>query len=171
MVESPTSELILEFVRSHPATSARAIQRGLSLAWGQTAFHLRRLVKQRVLVCQKGGRSDYYFPPGFPEVDGRFLKAMQSPVQRAILVYLAASGEGLRFGRIAELVHRTNPTVSFHLRALMRGQLVIQDTSVSPRVYRAVQAATILRVHTSFVETFTDRWASKISETLAGLMR
>jgi predicted transcriptional regulator len=61
LAEQPTRRRIREFILSHPGASAREIQRSLALAWGETSYHLRRLLDGGVLVRDRAGRRDYFW--------------------------------------------------------------------------------------------------------------
>lgn len=170
MIASSTRDRILEFVRSHPAASGRSIQRGLNLAWGETDYHLNRLLRTGLLRRQVEGKFHHYFVPGFPLVEGAVLQVMQGRVARGILVVLARA-EGLTFSQLAIEVGESRSLVAFQLRQLVgRGLVTQESTPTSPR-YRARDAQLVLRLYGSFLDSFEDHWADRLSSTFGGLLK
>lgn len=171
MKDLETRRRIQTFVRTHPGSSARGIQRGLGLGWGETSYHLSHLVSAEVLRRQRGGRRDYFFPIEMSTVDRGILLAMQSAVERDILVRLARS-DGLTFSEVVDCVHGGRSSVAFHLKILTASGLVQVDSSYGGKLrYRAFQAELILSLYRSFKGTFGDRWIDEFSSMWGGLAR
>lgn len=170
MTEQATRQSILDFVGSHPASSGRAIQRGLQLAWGETDYHLNRLTKAGLLRRQKEGKSHHYFLPDFPLVEAPLMRAMQGHVGRAILVILART-DGLPFTRLAEQVGESKSVVAFHLKSLEARGLVAKNSDQKPIIYRVKEPQMVLHIYGAFAESFEDRWLDLVSSTFGGLLK
>ncbi len=85
LVKLPTRRRIVEYVTENPGTSGREVQRKLDLGWGETAYHLGRLVRGGVLRKESTGHRDYYFPLALTLADRRIFQALQSPTERGVL--------------------------------------------------------------------------------------
>jgi predicted transcriptional regulator len=170
VLELPARRRIFDFVREHPGASARTIQRGLALAWGETAYHIDQLRRAGLLARERGGRRDYYFPAEMPAPDRQLLVAMQSPVERALLVELARF-PGLSF---QDLVGRSGvgkSTVAFHVRFLVALGIVEVDVAIVPRRYRTRRPDLVLRLYGAYRDSFEDRWVDRFSSAWGGLTR
>lgn len=135
MLDLPTRRRIVAYVGDHPGTSARGVQRGIGLGWGETAYHLRRLVAAGELARDRDGRRDFYFPPAFDAEDRRLLRAMRGEVPRRILLALTVP-EGRSFHALVEGLDIARSTIAFHLRILLLTGEVERDPGTVPR-YRA----------------------------------
>ena len=170
MLELPTRRRIFEFVREHPGSSARTVQRGVELGWGETAYHLRQLLGAGLVHRERGGRRDYYFPAEMATLDRQLLLSMQSAVERALLVELARS-PGATFREVVDRVGVGKSTVAFHLKFLVALGIVEVDASAPTRRYRTRRPDLVLRLYGSFRDSFEDRWVDRFSSTWGGLTR
>jgi predicted transcriptional regulator len=170
VLDLPTRQRIFDFVREHPGSSARTVQRGVSLGWGETAYHLDQMLKAGLLFRERGGRRDYYFPADMVPADRQLLLAMQSAVERGLLVELARSN-GLSFGELGDRLKVGKSTLAFHLKFLLALGIVEVDVAGSTRAYRVRRADLVLRLYGSYRDSFEDRWIDRFSSTWGGLTR
>ncbi len=170
MLDLPTRQRIFDFVREHPGSSARTVQRGAQLGWGETAYHLEQMRRAGLLYRERGGRRDYYFPADMPPVDRQLLLAMQSAVERGLLVELARSN-GLAFRELVDRLKVGKSTVAFHLKYLLALGIVEVDSAGASRMYRARRPDLVLRLYGSYRDSFEDRWIDRFSSTWGGLTR
>jgi predicted transcriptional regulator len=170
VLELPTRRSIFEFVREHPGASARTIQRGLGMGWGETAYHLDQMLRAGLLYRERGGRRDFYFPADMLPIDRQLLLSMQSAVERALLVELARF-PGLSFGDLMERLGVGKSTLAFHLKFLVALGIVEVDATNVTRQYRARRPDLVLRLYRSFRDSFEDRWIDRFSSTWGGLTR
>ena len=170
MLDLPTRQQIFDFVREHPGSSARTVQRGVRLGWGETAYHLDQMRRAGLLHRERGGRRDYYFPADMAPADRQLLLAMQSAVERGLLVELARSN-GLSFGELVDRLKVGKSTLAFHLKFLLALGIVEVDSTASVRAYRARRPDLILRLYGSYRDSFEDRWIDRFSSTWGGLTR
>jgi predicted transcriptional regulator len=170
VLELPARRRIFDYVRQHPGSSARRIQRGLSLGWGETAYHLDQLRAAGVLFRERGGRRDYYFPSEMAPLDRQLLMAMQSPVERRMLIELAR-WPGLSFPELVRRAGVGKSTVAFHLRFLVALAIIDVDVSAPTRHYRARRPDLVLRLYESHRDSFEVRWVDRFSSAWGGLTR
>ncbi|MGA8303757.1 MAG: MarR family transcriptional regulator [Thermoplasmata archaeon] len=170
MLDLPARRRIFDFVREHPGSSARTIQRGLGLGWGETAYHLDQMLRGGLLCRERGGRRDYYFPREMLPLDRQLLVAMQSVAERAILVELARF-PGLTFRELVDRLAVGKSTMAFHLKFLVALGLVEVDSSGPTRRYRAHRPELILRLYGTYRDSFEARWIDRFASTWGGLTR
>lgn len=170
MLELPVRRRIFEFVGAHPGSSARTVQRGLGLGWGETTYHLDQMLRARILHRERGGRRDYYFHANTSPVDRQLLVVMQSAVERAMLVELSRF-PGLSFRNLMERLNLGKTTVAFHLKFLVALGLVDVETSTPHRRYTVRRPDFVLRLYGSYHDSFEDRWVDRFASTWGGLVR
>lgn len=170
MLELPVRRRIFEFVGAHPGSSARTVQRGLGLGWGETTYHLDQMLRSGILFRERGGRRDYYFHPDTPPVDRQLLVVMQSSVDRAILVELSRF-PATTFRDLMSRLQLGKTTAAFHLKFLVALGLVEVDASSAQRRYSARRPDQVLRLYGSFRDSFEDRWVDRFASTWGGLVR
>lgn len=170
MLDLPTRRRIFDFVREHPGASARTVQRGTALGWGETAYHLDQMRRAGLLHRERGGRRDFYFPADMLPIDRQLLLSMQSAVERAILVELARV-PGRTFQELVGRVGTGKSTVAFHLKFLVALGIVEVDITGATRHYRSRRPDLVLRLYASYRDSFEDRWVDRFSSTWGGLTR
>jgi predicted transcriptional regulator len=170
VLELPSRRRIFDFVREHPGASARTVQRGVGMGWGETAYHLDQMLRAGLLHRERGGRRDYYFPTDMLPLDRQLLLSMQSPVERALLVDLARF-PGLTFRELVDRLGAGKSTLAFHLKFLVALGIVEVDVAGASRHYRARRPELVLRLYSSYRDSFEDRWVDRFSSTWGGLTR
>jgi predicted transcriptional regulator len=168
--EQPTRRLILDFIATHPGASAREVQRQLDLGWGETAYHLDRLIQAGTLFRDRAGRRDYYFTSSVAFEDRRLLVALQSPVERAILLELATP-PSRTFAEMVVLFGMSKSTIAFHLRYLLGLELIEITMSGGTRRYSTRRGERIREVVRQYRGSWGNRWVDRFSSTWGGLLR
>jgi len=170
VLDHPSRRRIFEFVGEHPGSSARTVQRGLGLGWGETIYHLEQMLEAGLLHRERGGRRDYYFHSDMLPIDRQLLPVMQSAVERGLLVELSRS-PGLSFGELMARLNLGKTTTAFHLKFLVALGVVDVEVSGPRRRYYVRRPDLVLRLYVSFRDSFEDRWVDRVSSTLGGLFR
>jgi len=170
VLDLPARRRIYDYVGEHPGSSARTVQRGLALGWGETTYHLDQLLRAGLLLRERGGRRDYYFRSDLPPTDRQLLLAMQSGVERALLVELARF-PGLTFSDLLERLGLGKSTTAFHLKFLVALRLVEVDATGARRRYHVPRPDAVLRLYGAFRESFEERWVDRFASTWGGLTR
>jgi predicted transcriptional regulator len=170
VLDLPARRRIFDFVGEHPGSSARNVQRGLGLGWGETVYHLEQMLRVGLLRRERGGRRDYYFRADMPPIDRQLLLVMQSPIERGLLVELARF-PGRSFGELMTRLALGKTTTAFHLKFLVALGLVDAESSGPRRRYSVRRPDLVLRLYASFRDSFEDRWVDRFSSTWGGLVR
>jgi predicted transcriptional regulator len=170
MLQLGVRRRIFDFVGAHPGSSARAVQRGLGLGWGETTYHLDQMLRSGILHRERGGRRDYYFHPDTAPVDRQLLVVMQSSVERAILVELSRF-PGTSFRDLKYRLKLGKTTAAFHLKFLVALGIVEVEASTPHRRYSVRRPDLVLRLYGSYRDSFEDRWVDRFSATWGGLVR
>jgi predicted transcriptional regulator len=170
LLELPTRRRIYDFVGEHPGSSARSVQRGVALGWGETTYHLDQLAQGGLIRRERGGRRDYYFHTSIGPVDRQFLLVMQSAVDRGMLVELSRF-PGLGFGELMTRLSLGKTTTAFHLKYLVALGLVNTEIAGTKRRYSARRPDLVLRLYVSFRDSFEDRWVDRFASVWGGLVR
>jgi DNA-binding transcriptional ArsR family regulator len=108
---------ICELVQQDPGIHFRQIQRSLDLSPGQTAHHLRKLVREGLLTERRLAGHAHYFPAGAAAPGRAAHAAVRHPARLAVA--RALLDEGAR--TLRELSERTGyapSTLHHHLRIL-----------------------------------------------------
>jgi predicted transcriptional regulator len=164
------SSQVSEYVRFHPASSGRAIQRGLALGWGETAYHLNQLVQDGTLDRVHGGRRDYYFAHELPAIDRPVVIALQNVIERKILLALARS-EACTFMGLVERVGEGKSTVAFHLKYMVASGLVANLRTGTQRLYQVHNTEQIVRLYEDYRDSFEEGLGERFASTFGGLLR
>jgi len=170
VLDLPARRRIYEFVGEHPGASARTVQRGLGFGWGETIYHLEQMLRAGLLHRERGGRRDYYFHSDVPPIDRQLLLVMQSPIERGLLVVMSRA-PGLNFGELMARLGLGKTTTAFHLKFLVALGLVEPESSGPRRRYYVRRPDLVLRLYTSFRDSFEDQWVDRFSSTWGGLVR
>jgi predicted transcriptional regulator len=170
VLELPSRRRIYEFIGGHPGSSARSVQRGVGMGWGETTYHLDQLTTAGLLLRERGGRRDYYFQPSIGPVDRQLLLVMQSAVERALLVELSRF-PGLGFGDLMSRLSLGKTTTAFHLKYLLALGLVNSEVAGAKRRYSVRRPDLVLRLYTSFRDSFEDLWVDRFASVWGGLVR
>lgn len=170
MLDLPTRRRIFDFVGEHPGSSARTVQRGVGLGWGETAYHLDQMLRAGLLHRERGGRRDYYFHAAMLPIDRQLLLCMQSAVERAVLVELARF-PGLTFRDLVARLGVGKSTAAFHLKFMVALGIVDVEISGPIRRYVTRRPDLVLRLYRSFRDSFEERWVDRFSSTWGGLVR
>lgn len=164
-----TRRRIVEIVAAHPGLSAREIQRGLGLGWGETAYHLDQLVRANLLYRERTGRRDAYFDRTVPWEDRRILVVLRGGATRRILLELTST-PGVSGPELQRRLGVSKSTLSFHLTRLIAGGVVEgvrTDEGLSYRVPNRERVAQLVRDHR---DSFQDRLIDRFIETWVSLL-
>lgn len=165
----PTRRRILDEVAARPGSSGRDLQRRLALGWGETAYHLERLVKAGALRRERGGGRDYYFAADISWEDRRLFEALRSPTERAIVIALARAPGGLSFAEAQEAAGVGKSSVSYHLAQLAARGAIDASAPEGLRRYRLLRPARVEQLLQAYRTTFADRLVDEFVASFSGL--
>ena len=168
LTQQPTRRRILDEVRERPGSSGRDVQRRLQLGWGETAYHLERLVEGGALRRERGGGRDYYFTVDVTWEDRRLFEALRSPMQRQIAMTLVRQ-PGRSFSELQDSLGAGKSTISYHLARLTERNEVETFHEAGVRRYRLRRPARVEQLLRSYQTTFGDELVDRFVESFSGL--
>jgi len=169
LVDQPTRRRIVDCVAQNPGVSGRDVQRRLNLGWGETAYHLGRLVRGGALRKESTGHRDYYFPLLLTLEDRKILQALHSPTERAILAVLL-DHPGLDSAGLLEVLQVGRSTIYFHLKHLLKEGLVEEYHADGGRRHQARRPDRLREMLGVYRETWEGRLVDRFAESFAPMM-
>lgn len=166
-----TRRKLYEAVRRAPGIGGREAQRATDLGWGETVYHLERLIEAGLLHRESAGHQDHYFVATVPLADRRLLGLTRSSSARKLLVVLLEEGDART---VPELVDRTGLSMgrlSVHLRRLMETGLVQTGRRGRLRTFSTVDRDRLIRLLITYRDGFGDSWMERMLETWSELFR
>lgn len=165
-----TRRRIYTVVVRSPGLGSREIQRQTGMAWGETTYHLDRLVSGGLVHREQGGHQDYYFAATVPLGDRTLLRLARSPSSRKVLgALLSAPG-----GTVPELQERTGLSpgrLSIHLRRFLQTGLIEAGRRERFRTFTIVDRDRVVRLLVAYREGFADGWVDRLLDTWAEVFR
>ncbi len=155
-------------VLQNPGTSARDVQRGAQLAWGETAYHLERLEQGGLVHRERGGRQDFYFAASVPLADRTLLRLARSPTIRRLLVTLLRDRTS-SFQGLCERTGLSQSRISVHLRRLLELGIVESNRREQFRVYSIRDEVRVVRLLIAYRESYADGWVDKLVDAWSEL--
>jgi predicted transcriptional regulator len=169
ILDQPTRRSILSFVVTHPGTSAREIQRSLSLGWGDTVYHLKLLLRESAIQRERAGRRDYFFDSEVRQADRRILVAFQSKVDRAVLLLLTQKPDQ-SFAEMTDELHMNKSTLSFHLKYLCAARIIGISMIGGVRRYHAERPSKVWELYSRYRDSWGNRWIDRFTAVFGGLL-
>ncbi len=157
-------------VRATPGLGAREAQRATGIGWGETVYHLERLLAAGLLQRERSGHQDHYFAADVPVGDRPFLKFARSPSARRLLIALLEA-PGVT---VPDLERRTGLSpgrISVHLRRLIGAGLLVSGQRGRWRTFEAVDRDRVLRLLVAYRGDVADEWVERWLDTWAELFR
>jgi predicted transcriptional regulator len=165
-----TRRRIYTVVVRSPGLGSREIQRQTKMAWGETTYHLDRLVTAGLVHREQGGHQDYYFAATVPLGDRTLLRLARSPASRRVLEALLLVPDGT----VPELQEQTGLSpgrLSIHLRRFLETGLVRAGRRERFRTFAIVDRDRVIRLLVAYRSGFADGWVDRLLETWSELFR
>jgi predicted transcriptional regulator len=129
-----------------PGLHLREIQRELNIPLGTLNYHLRRLEKSNTISSKKEGKYKRYYPSGeITAVDREILSILRQTIPRRIVLYLLVNPDVTK-KNISDQLGVRESTVMFHLRKLMRCDLVKQERRGRENIYSVISEVGVSRI-------------------------
>jgi predicted transcriptional regulator len=161
---------IYTVVLRSPGLGSREIQRQTGMAWGETTYHLDRLVSGGLVHREQGGHQDYYFAATVPLGDRTLLRLARSEASRRVLGALLTVSDVT----VPELQARTGLSpgrLSIHLRRFLETGLVQSGRRERFRTFRIVDRERVVRLLVAYRAGFADGWVDRLLETWSEVFR
>lgn len=150
LFEAPMRRSIYEHIRYRPGVHLRELQRHVGLSMGTLSYHLSRLERNGCVVVRQFARYKSYFCTGqIDRVDKDYLYYLRHRMPARILEEVAQN-PGISFGDLRERVPIAPSTLSYHLRKLIRAQLLSESAVGRGKTYHVVDAARVQRLLAEF---------------------
>lgn len=169
VLQLETRRRIHEAVERNPGSSARDVQRLLSLGWGETAYHLDRMVQAGALRRERAPNRDFYFTPDLTWDDRKCLVFFRGRNTRRMLLALLERPGSSSF-EIAERLGLGRSTVFFHLTRLLQGGLIQTTREGVTRRYRVAHPEQAVRLLGTYRENFREELVSRFAEIWGTLL-
>lgn len=165
-----TRRRLYEAVRRTPGIGAREAQRATNFGWGETVYHLERLVASGLLHLESSGHQDHYFAATVPLGDRTLLRLGRSDSARRLLRVLLAAPDLT----VPELEDRTGLSpgrLSVHLRRLLDTGILTTGRKGRLRTFRVQDEPRVVRTLVAYRAGFADDWIEQLVATWSELFR
>ncbi|MFA5771577.1 MAG: winged helix-turn-helix transcriptional regulator [Thermoplasmata archaeon] len=143
---SDARKKIRRFINKMPGLHLREIQRELNIPLGTLNYHLRCLEKSGTITSKKEGKYKRYCPMGeITAVDREILSILRQTIPRRIILCLLVNPDITKKNISGQLGIRESTTM-FHLRKLMKYNLVKQEKQGRENIYSVVNEVGISRI-------------------------
>jgi predicted transcriptional regulator len=170
MVENEALDLeirrkIYEHIRKSPGLHLRELSRLLETPLSTLDYHLYYL-KQRGLIhdSQDGGYTRYYLTGDIGVKEKNVLSVLRQRVPRTIIMFLLLHPNSPH-GDISTHIQLAPSTTSFHLKKLMKLEIIMKDQIGKEVSYHIKDAAHISDLLITYKTTFLDASVDRFLET------
>jgi len=165
-----TRRRIYTVVVRSPGLGSREIQRQTGMAWGETTYHLDRLVTAGLVHREQGGHQDYYFAATVPLGDRTLLRLARSEASRRVLGALL-TGSVVTVPELQERTGLSPGRLSIHLRRFLETGLVQSGRRERFRTFSIVDRDRVIRLLVAYRSGFADGWVDRLLETWSEVFR
>jgi predicted transcriptional regulator len=165
-----TRRRLFDAARRTPGIGAREIQREAATGWGETVYHLERLVEAGLLERERSGHQDHYFARGVPLGDRGLLRLARSPSARRLLVALLEK-PGRTVPELTEATGLSAGRLSVHLRRMIATGIVRTGRQGRLRTFEVIDPPRIGRALVAYRSSFADEWVERLLSTWGEVLR
>lgn len=162
-LELETRRRIYQHLQKFPGAHMREIGREVDIPMGTLEYHLHYLVKAQLLTVRQDARYTRYFATGeLSRHEKDVLAVLRQKVPRQIAAHLLLA-PGSSHGQLLTKFELSGSTLSFHLKKLLRTEIVTLQKSGRENLYRVRDPELVARVliqhKASFFDDVVDRFA------------
>ncbi len=129
-------KMIFHQISKYPGTYIREMEKTLSLTLGDLQYHLQQLEKADLISSLDDGRRKRYFVKTEVNVfDREVLSFITMRTPRRIIIFLLLHPES-SFKEILAEIHFTKGALSFHLKKLIKANIVINTKRETEMIYK-----------------------------------
>ena len=157
---------IYDYVKSHPGTHSREIEKELGVATGDLRYHLYKLSKAG-LISTRGSGIKFIFPSNlFGEKQEVMLGLLSQETPREILLCILEHPE-ITQKELAEKLEYSAPTIWWHMDRLLRLGVVGRKKTGKTVSYAVIaKREDVLALLSRYHPTVWERWASRMHEVV-----
>lgn len=163
----PRREQILAFIKTHPGSHLRQIQRELDLAMGVMQYHLYALEKERKITSRRRGLYKRFYPVlQFASGQLDILDVLSQETERDVLLFLIQKTEVTQ-KELSEYMDISPASVNWHIRRLSDSGLV-DSRREGTNVRYSVRGGhgEILALLRSYHPMVWERWADRLADAI-----
>ncbi len=128
-------KMIFRQISKYPGTYIREMEKALSLTLGDLQYHIQQLEKADLISSLDDGRRKRYFVKTEVNVfDREVLSFIKMRTPRRIIIFLLLHPES-SFKEILAEIHFTKGALSFHLKKLIKANIVINTKREKEMIY------------------------------------
>ena len=136
MLNLSRRKMIFNQISKYPGTYIREMEKTLSLSLGDLQYHLQQLEKADLISSHDDGRRKRYFVKNEVNYfDREILSFIKMRTPRRIIIFLMIHPES-SFKEILAEFHFTKGALSFHLKKLIKANIVINIKREKEMIYR-----------------------------------
>jgi len=154
LLKLKTRRLLYTFILENPGLHLREISRKLNIPKTTLSYHLDYLEKQALLIIKKDDNYNRYFIK--KDIGGREIKILniiRVETTRNALLYIMITGTAPQI-EIAKELDKDPTTVNFHLKRLLKYDIIEQAPAENGKIYTALRNAPIIERKKSKNEIF-----------------
>lgn len=165
-----TRRRLYEAVRRSPGAGARELQRAAETGWGETTYHLDRLVEAGLVHRERSGHQDHYFVADVPLGDRRLLGLTRSASARRLLVTLLQAA-GPTVPELSAQTGLSEGRLSVHLHRMIETGVVRTGRRDRWRTFDLVDPERVRRLLVTYRDGLGDEVVEGVLSTWAELFR
>ena len=157
---------IFEHVQNNPGTYIREMEGALSLSLGDLQYHLGQLEKGELVTTHDDGRRKNYFAAEQVKfIDRKILAVVRMKTPRKIILFLLLKPNS-SFKEILAEFNFTKGALSFHLKRLLKADIIVRGKRERESIYKIVDEERIGQVLITYrsgiaddaLDGFIDTW-------------
>jgi len=161
------AEQILAFIKAHPGTHFRQVQRELKLAMGVVQYHIYNLERNGSIASRRRGLYKRFYPNlKFGDTQLEILDVLSQETERDLLLFLIRKPEATQ-KELSEYSGISAATVAWHMRRLS-GSGLIETKREGPNVKYVVRGRhqEIVELLQSYHPAIWEKWADRLTDAL-----
>ncbi len=153
-------KMIFQQISKYPGTYLREMEKALSLSLGDLQYHLQQLEKANLISSYDDGRRKRYFvKTEVSYADREILSFIKIRTLRQIIIFLLLHPDS-SFKEILAEFHFTQGALSFHLKKLLRVNIITKAKREHETIYRITDENTISQVLITYQSGIADEAVS-----------
>lgn len=155
ILEVETRRAIYDFIREHPGSHMREIQRRLDLTLGNLEYHLRYLERKEMVTVKEGGYNRYFVKHGVGIEDQELLGLLRQKIPRRILIYLLQN-PGSTHQDLHEQFDVAASTLSYHLGKVVDAGVITKEREGRYNHYEVADSEAVADALVTYQDSFLD---------------
>ncbi|MEK6855430.1 MAG: winged helix-turn-helix transcriptional regulator [Nanoarchaeota archaeon] len=165
ILELNNRKIIYNFVKTYAGCHFRDLARKSKFPASSLKYHLDYLVKHELLIEQKDGNNNRYFPREFNPANKMLLGLLRQRSLREILLFILTN-KNCTHSNIVKFTKLSPPTITWHLKKLENKGLISPSINGKNKTYKIrTNEKEIIDLLIVYKESFFDSSINSIIET------